>query len=100
MISEAVSKNSKRIRLTERQWAHIAGAHNYLAGLEDAVLDAVRDPDFVIAGRHGEFLALKRRDGKYTICVYREAEQDGFVITAYLTRNIERLKQWGSIWTR
>jgi hypothetical protein len=36
--------------------------------------------------------------GKYIVVVYREQENDGFVITAFLTRRIRSLERRKQVW--
>jgi len=70
-----------------------------LAGHRLDVLEAVSEPDRVVTGNGGEFLALKKQsDGKILVAVYREAVGDGFVITAFLTRRAATLNRRKQLW--
>lgn len=87
------------IRLTAERWGHIMDEHRELDGLQLAVLDAVSDPERVLAGGAGELLAVKIHEpGKWLVVVYREAEDDGFVITAFLTRRFRSLDRRQQLW--
>ena len=87
------------VRLTDERWAHIAEEHGELAGLRDRVLDAVARPDRVLAGNAGERLAIKEFEpGKHLVVVYRELGEDGFIITAFLTRRIRSLERRKQLW--
>lgn len=91
------SVSGKLIRLTIKQWAHIIESHDYMAGNMDKVLETVNLPDFIARGSRGELIALKyyletNITEKYCVVVYREFEEDGFIITS--------LKRRGVIWQR
>jgi hypothetical protein len=87
------------VRLTDERWSHIAEEHGELAGLRDRVLDAVACPDRILAGSAGERLAVKEFEpGKHLVVVYRELGEDGFIITAFLTRRIRSLEKRKQLW--
>jgi hypothetical protein len=99
MISTALSKNGISIRLTEERWTHITDEHGELAGLRLEVMTAVEEPQRIVEGGDGELLAVREFDmGKYILVVYREQENDGFVITAFLTRRIRSLERRKQVW--
>ena len=59
----------------------------------------IEDPDFVAEGWEGEFLAVKRVKRKHLVVVYREVSRtDGFVITAFFTRNVHGWTQRDRVW--
>ena len=93
------SKNGVIIRLTDERWSHICEEHAELAGLKLDVLEAVAEPERILAGGAGELLALKKQtDGKILVAVYREEAGDGFVITAFLTRREASLNRRKQLW--
>jgi hypothetical protein len=94
------SVNNVPIRLTEERWAHIMQEHGELAASKDDVLQAIASPNRVLAGGVGELLATREVEpGKWMVVVYRESnEQDGFVITAFLTRRTRSLDRREQIW--
>jgi hypothetical protein len=94
------SKNGVPIRLTEERWSHIMDEHRELEGLELAVLETVSDPERVLAGGAGELLAVRTHEpGKWLVVAYREIEDDdGFVITAFLTRRFRSLDRRTQLW--
>ncbi len=88
------SKNNVPIRLTEERWIHIVENHDELAGYYDEVLNTIEDPDFIIKGYRGAFIALKKMNNKFLAVVYKELNpQDGFIITAYFTKKIKLEKE-------
>jgi len=99
LSSRVTSKSGILIRLTDERWAHITDEHGELAGLRSEVLKAVEDPLRVVEGGAGELLAVRELDlGKYIVVVYREQENDGFVITAFLTRRLGSLTRRKQLW--
>ena len=76
MVGTAVSKNGIPIRLTEERWFHIVENHDELAGLSDEVLLTIEDP------------------------VYKELENDGFIITAFITKKIDKVLRRGIVWQK
>ena len=94
-----LSKNGVPIRLPEERWRHIIEEHRELSHLRAAVLEAVNQPDRILAGAQDELLALRSQaDGKVLVAVYREIGNDGFVITAFLTRRLTVLNRKTQLW--
>ena len=99
MPDAIASKNGIPIRLTDERWLHITEEHAELAGYRLEVLETIREPERIIAGNAGEFLAIRRQaDGKILVVVYREQANDGFVITAFLMRRTASLDKRKQIW--
>ena len=99
MAETVVSKNGIPIRLTDERWLHITEEHAELAGYRFEVLDAIGEPERIVAGNAGELLAVKSQaDGKILVVVYREQAADGFVITAFLTRRTASLDKRKQVW--
>jgi hypothetical protein len=96
------SKNNVSIRLPEERWFHITEEHSEMAGYYFEVLETVEEPEALYEGTAGERIAVREIEkGKYTAVVYRElSEEDGFVITAFLTRRRRQLERRRKIWTR
>ena len=99
---EAISVAGRIVRLTDERWLHIERRHPELKGWKDRVLEAVKDPNFVVGGRYGELLAVKLSaptgHARSLVVVYRESGKDGFIITAYLTSDITDLERREKIW--
>lgn len=90
-VAESVAK--RRIRLTQKVWVEkICLEHPELAKRPEYIAEVQRtieDPDYIVAGWHGEVLALRLcatapNRPKHLCVVYRELNGDGFVITAFL----------------
>ncbi len=102
MTQTVESRGGVPIRLTAERWGHIVEEHCELAGIREDVLEALADPERVLAGNAGEIFALRSVEtGKALVVVYREATaDDGFVITAFVTRRLESLERRKQIWPR
>jgi hypothetical protein len=79
------------------------GAHHRRArrngGLLTEVLEAIPRPQRVIAGNGGELLAVREVEArKWLVATHREFKEDGFVITAFLTRRQSGLERRRQIW--
>ena len=63
------------------------------------MIAAIAEPIRIFAGAAGELLVVRELElGKYIVVVYRELEEDGFVITAFLTRRMRSLERRRQIW--
>jgi hypothetical protein len=99
-MTEAVySHNAVPIRLTDERWGHITEEHGELAGLKSEILATVANPTWIFAGHQGELLAVREIEpGKYLVVVYRELQNDGFIITAFLTRRLYAMQRRQQLW--
>ncbi len=99
-LAETVtSRKAVSVRLTDEHWTHIAEEHAELSGMRSEVLRTVENPARIYAGKAGELLAAKEIEpGKWLVVVYRELRDDGFVITAFLTRRIATLERRKQPW--
>ncbi len=99
LLDVVTSKSGVPIRLTDERWVHISEEHCELAGLRHEVLETVANPARIYAGRAGELLAVRKVEAdKWLVVVYRELGDDGFVITAFLTRRITSLERRRHLW--
>jgi len=105
MIGTVISKNGKEIRLTAERWSHIVESHDYMAGNQDIVFETLEDPDIIDGGKGNEFIAIKHYNKtsiseKHAVVIYKERENDGFVITAFMTSKPEKIIKKGGIWKK
>lgn len=99
MIDRVTSKNGIAIRLTDERWAHITEEHCELAGLRSEVVATVLQPERILLGGDGELIAVRElEEGKHLVVVYREGSNDGFIITAFLTRRVRSLAKRRQVW--
>jgi len=98
----ARSQNGVPIRLPDERWIHITEEHSELAGHYFDVLETIEDPEAIYEGTAEELLAVRQLwPGKHLVVVYREvSEDDGFVITAFLTGRSVKLRRRKRLWPR
>lgn len=99
------SKNGIPIRITHERWTHVVENHDYMAGELDKVVEALEDPDYIVIGTKGEKIALRhyretRISEKHVVVVYKEQQQDGFLITAFMTSEERKILQRGIAWQK
>ena len=99
---KAKSVNGVTIRLPDERWVHITEEHAEMAGYLYDTLETVQEPLAIFEGNSGELIAAREvESGKYIVAVYRELDRDdGFVITAFLTRRWKQLERRKKIWQR
>lgn len=99
MPETVLSKNAIPVRLTDTQWAHVLEGHPELTGMRSDVHDAVQSAERVLQGGDGELLAVKEWEpGKWLVVAYRELNNDGFIITAFLTSKERSLQRRRQLW--
>ena len=101
-MKTAKSINGITIRLSDERWIHITEEHAEMAGYLFDVLETIQEPSAVFEGNAGEFLAAREIEtGKYIIVTYRElTQEDGFIITAFLTKRWKQMERSKKIWQR
>lgn len=102
MIGTVISKNGKEIRLTAERRSHIVESHDYMAGNQDIIFETLDDADTIVGGKRNEFIAIKHYNKtsiseKHAIVIYKERENDGFVITAFMTSKPEKIIKKGGL---
>jgi hypothetical protein len=58
ILGIAESINGVPIRLTEERWEHILDSHPELASYRETLLDAVENPDYILASRRRALAAV------------------------------------------
>lgn len=100
-LGTAFSKNGILIRLTDERWKHIVRMHPTLIDKQVNVLNAVKDPEYILEGSKKELLAVSKLTKRsYIVVIYKEGITDGFVITAYETTDTLWLFKKEIIWNR
>ena len=92
------SRGGVLIRLTDERWAHVAEEHAEMAGRRLEVLETVALADTVRQGGAGELLAVKAYGDKQLVVVYKELDEGGFIITAFLTSKAQSLEKRKQVW--
>ena len=103
------SRFGKQIRLTGTIWhekirkehAEFAHHRDYLGEIRKTI----EDPEIIVEGWSRELLALRLceiapKSPKYLCVVYRELNEEGFVITAFFISRVEKLLRRTARWRR
>jgi len=101
MIETVLSQNEISIRLTDERWSHITEEHCELAGMRLEVLENIANPLRILEGGDGELLSIREIEkDKFLVVVYRELNNDGFIITTFLTRRIKSFNRRKQAWPK
>jgi hypothetical protein len=101
-MDTVISKNGVPIRIPEERWFHITEEHSEIAGCYFDVLETISEPKEIFKGNSGELLAVKEiESGKFIVAIYKEERNsDGFLITSFFTKKINKLRRREKIWPR
>jgi hypothetical protein len=99
MSNVAVSQNGVSIRLPDERWQHIVERHNILSDKKQIILNTISHPTRILQGNEGALIAMQELEpNRWLVVVYREEQNDGFIITAFPTRRINSLNRRQQIW--
>ena len=101
MTNITYSVDNIPIRLTNERWTHIVENHDDMAGYYFDVLETVTNPTWVLQGDEDELWAVKLiSKRKAFLVIYKELKEqnDGFIITAFITTKIRKLHKRRIIW--
>ncbi|MGV8143251.1 MAG: hypothetical protein ACP5OJ_01380 [Methanothermobacter sp.] len=88
-MDQVYSINGISIRLTSERWIHIIKGHPELKDYYFRILNTIETPKAIYAGKTGEYIATKNiKNEKYIVVIYKELENDGFVITAFILQTV------------
>ena len=93
MLFEVISKLGRRIRVTKSYWEIVVTKkHPSVAGMIEEVMLALKDPDEVRRSRFNGsiYLYYKRLDDMLICVVTKHLDEEGFLVTTYLTNKIKR----------
>lgn len=105
----AKSKFGKLVRLTEKVWSEKIGKEHpeffLQTGFLDELFKTIEEPKYIVEGWNGELLALRwcetaPKNPKYLCVVYRECNNEGFVITAFFISRYGKLLRRKIIWPK
>jgi hypothetical protein len=94
ILGIADSVNGVPIRLTDERWEHILDSHPEMASFRETVLDAVENPDYILASRRGALTAvvvLGRRAFLHVFYV-EKSRRDGFILSALVEEKMSKAK--------
>jgi hypothetical protein len=109
VIFTAKSRFNRKIHLTKATWLEkILKDHPELSTKKEYVNEVkrtVEDPDYIVSGWFGEYLALRFCDiapkhPKHLCVVYREQNKEGFIITTFFISKPYKLLRRGVLWKR
>jgi hypothetical protein len=94
MLGIVDSVNGVPIRLTEERWEHILDSHPELASYRETILDAVENPDYILASRRGSLAAVVvlGREAFLHVFYVEKGGRDGFILSAYLEEEMNKAK--------
>jgi len=94
IIGISHSINGVPIRLTEERWEHILYSHPELASFRDTLLDAVENPDYILASRRGALAAVVVLGQKAFLHVFfvEKSRHDGFILSARVQEKMDKAK--------
>lgn len=97
-----ISKNGVPVRLTAERWNHITFGHPEIADYYHEILETVEKPELICEGDNDAKIAVKNfqnRFDKFIVVIYKEINaDDGFIVTAYFTNNIQEINRKKLIW--
>lgn len=90
LTKKFLSINKVKIRLTSERLNHILTNHPEMIEFIFDLEKVISQPDLVLEGKNNEFIAIRSRNKFYLVVIYKESKKinDGFVITAFKTKNI------------
>ena len=88
------SVNGVPIRLTDERWEHILDSHPEITSFRETILDAVENPDYILASRRGALAAVVVLGRKAFLHVFyvEKSRYDGFVLSAWLAEDLDKTK--------
>src|SRR5205807_1617913 len=90
--------NAVPIRLTDERWEHILDLHPELASLRETLLDAVENPDYILASRRGALgaVVVLGREPFLHVFYVEKSRHDGFILSAYLEEKMDKTRSYGA----
>ena len=90
VIFRITAGNGRRIRLTLRQWNHIAYRHPAVAGKLHEIEATILRPTYTVLseGSVVRYYSYLKEENVYLMVAVRLCNGDGFVITAFHTRSL------------
>jgi hypothetical protein len=108
-LFSVLSKSGKKIRLPDKTWREKICIEHPEFTANDQYLTEIKktlqEPDYIVKGWGGELLALRWCEiapatPKYLCVVYRELNDDGFVITSFFISRYGKLLKREIVWRK
>ena len=92
ILGLAESVNGVPIRLTDERWEHIIDSHPEMSSFRETVLDAVENPDYILASRRGALTAVVVLGRKAFLHVFyvEKSRRDGFILSALVEEKMNK----------
>jgi hypothetical protein len=100
-METVVSKNNIPIRLNDERWLHIITGHPEMSIYYDEILKTIAEPEIIYTGLKGDLIAVSPQiegTNKHIVVAYKEIDDDGFVITAYISNKLNSLQKKEIVW--
>src|ERR1043166_5798735 len=94
ILGISYSLNGVPIRLTDERWEHILDSHPELASYRETLLDAVENPDYILASRRGSLAAVVVLGRKAFLRVFyiEKSRHDGFILSARVEEKMDKAR--------
>jgi hypothetical protein len=100
MIEKFRTVFENTVKLTQSGIDHMLKRHPELEGfnLVEKIALAIKDPDYIVQGKFGRHIAVRKiNNAKYIVVIYEENEE---VITSFITSHLERISRRKVLWRR
>ncbi|HLC71884.1 MAG TPA: hypothetical protein VJI32_07770 [Candidatus Nanoarchaeia archaeon] len=92
ILFEVLTRDGKEIRLTQKQWSHISQRHPEMQGLIEEMRQALMYPTHMLNFSNETikyYLFLKNKRAYIMVAVKVLSDNQGFIMTSYLTSKIQ-----------
>jgi len=91
ILFEVFTRDGKRIYLTKKQWSHLSQRHPEMQGLIEEIQHALIQPTHILNFGNETikyYLSLKTKRCYLMVAVKLVNNDEGFIMTSYLTKKI------------
>ncbi len=96
-IFEVVDKTGRKIRMTQKQWSHIARKHPQISSEKEKIIETLKNPDKIInpgqldPNKRFYYKYYKNRpsSNKFVRVIVKYLNDEGFIITAHFVPMIK-----------
>ena len=93
-VFEINDKSGRKIRLTKKQWRHLAKKHPYMEKYLDEIKETLQLSDKIInrvfnKGYYYKSYKYLKSPNRFVLVVVKYLNGNGFIITSYLTEKIK-----------
>lgn len=95
-IFEVIDKTNRKIRLTKKQWSHIARKHPQMTNYKEEIAETLKHPlkitDYSLDENvkyYYKYLKQRFAKEKYLIVIVKYLNGNGFIISAFFEKYIK-----------